>query len=95
MSASEQTSPSLTPRATSLTVAVIAAAIWANLPELALINLELWATVVTAVWAFSSLTHFGQIGLWGFGLVFGLPALWGTAQTVRLALNGHSSSAEG
>ena len=71
---------------TSLAIKAIVLALLVSLPELLLINLELWATVAGAVWAFGGLLHYGQAGYIAAAIVLGLPALWASAQTVRLAL---------
>lgn len=84
MSPSSDSIPSALHR--PLTLSAIALALLVSLPELLLINLELWATVAGAVWAFGGLIHFGEPGYIAAAIVLGLPALWASTQTVRLAL---------
>jgi len=78
--------PGLIPTTTPLAIGAVVTALFIALPELMLINLELWATVAGAVWAFGSVTHLGEPGYIGTAIVLGLPALWASGQTIRMAL---------
>ncbi len=74
------------PPVTPLTASVVALAIFRALPELLLINTELWAAVAALVWAVGGQLHAQGIFLALISAVIALPALWVTAQTLRLAV---------
>lgn len=74
------------PATVPLTASVVALALFHALPELLLINIELWAAAIAAIWAIGVQLHVGTVGLAVVAAIIGVPALWVTAQTLRFAI---------
>lgn len=72
-----------------ITAAFVLAAIWAFLPELLLVNSELWAGIALATWAFGGLLHVNFTGFVVIAAAFGAAGLWVTYMTIRLAIANH------
>jgi|GEM_PF-3448949 len=78
--------PALPVPAERITLAIALAAILAFLPELLLVNTELWTAVALAIWAFGGLLHVNATGLVIIATLFGTLGLWATYMTMRMAI---------
>lgn len=58
----------------------------ANIPEILMIGIAIWAMDAVAIFSFAGILHAGFYVLIALAVVFGLPALWASWQTLRLAL---------
>ena len=62
-----------------------------NLAELLIINLTIWVATFAAIVSFAGLLPPDLSGTAIFSVVFGLPALWATSQTLNLAMTPKST----
>lgn len=58
----------------------------ANIPEMLMIGIAIWAMDFAAIISFAGILHAGLYLLIGMAAIFALPALWASWQTLRLAL---------
>lgn len=69
-----------------ITLAVVLASTLAFLPELLLVNSEIWTAIILAVWAFGGLLHVNTTGFMIIATLFGSVGLWATYMTLRMAV---------
>lgn len=58
----------------------------ANLPEIMIINMIIWVAAIAAILSFAGMFPGPLIGTPIFAILFGAPAVWGSWQTIKLAL---------
>ncbi len=58
----------------------------ANIPEILMIGIAIWATDLAAIFSVAGILHAGFYLLVALAVIFALPALWASWHTLRLAL---------
>lgn len=83
--ASDALIPALGAPAT-LTPRIVLRSLWRALPELGLINSQIWTVSFAAAWSVVGLLHLAGWIVWPVWAFAGLGALWLTAVSIRMAI---------
>jgi hypothetical protein len=78
--------PLLPAAAERLAARVVLAAVFVALPELLLVNLELWLTIAAAIWAVGGLLHLAGTSQTLVASLIAAPGLWISWWTLRMAV---------
>jgi len=61
-------------------------AILDDFTELLILNLTIWAAWFSAVWSFTAMTPKSIPSMPIYAIVFGIPALWASGETLKVAM---------
>jgi hypothetical protein len=78
--------PERSASAGGLTARVVLAALFTALPELLMVNVELWLTLGAALWAIGGLMHLAAAGYYVLGAILAVPGVLVTWWTLRMAV---------